>query len=141
MSKARPVEIAIIMPVAGFVWARAASMEGNIAGVVIYAIAGTISGFVLTWIAREFALLDFTRRMASVSAVLGFLFLTPIISMLIDESTDPSNTSSVVLAVAAAGTAALAGATWRVLRLAGEAFDEWRDEAPLKQNITRGAIP
>ena len=71
MSKARPVEIAIIMPVAGFVWARAASMEGNVAGVVIYAIAGTMSGFVLTWIAREFALLDFTRRMASVSAVVS----------------------------------------------------------------------
>jgi len=55
--------------------------------------------------------------MAGASAIVGFLFLTPIVSMLIDESTDPSNTSSVVLAVAAAGAAALAGATWRVLRL------------------------
>ena len=135
MSKARLVEIASIMPVSGFLWARAASMDGSITGVLIYATAGTLSGFALTWITREFALLDFTRRMAGASATVGFLFLTPIISMLIDESTDPSNTSSVVLAVAAAGASALAGATWRVLRLAGEAFDEWRDETSLKRQI------
>ena len=136
MSKARLVDVAIIMPPSGFLWARAASMEGSITGVLIYAVAGTLSGFVLTWIAREFALLDFTRRMAGASAIVGFLFLTPIISMLIDESTDPSNTSSVVLAVAAAGAAALTGATFRVLTLAGEAFDEWRDEASLSGSTT-----
>jgi hypothetical protein len=133
MSKARMIGVAMVVPVSGFLWARAASREGSIAGVLFYAIAGTLSGLALTWIAREFALLDCTRRIASTSATLGFLFLTPLISMLIDESADPSNTSSIVLAFAAAGAAALVGALWSVLRLAGEAFDEWRDETPLTQ--------
>ena len=135
MSKARLVRMAMIMPAAGLLWARAASMEGSIAGVLEYAIAGTLSGFILLWIAREFALLDFTRRMAGASVVIGFLFLTPLISMLIDESADLSNTSSIVLALAAAGAAALAGAMWSVLRLAGEAFDEWHDQTPLRRKI------
>lgn len=133
MSKARLVRIALIMPAAGLLWARAASMEGSIAAVFEYAIAGTIAGFLLTWIGREFALLDFTQRMAGASATIGFLFLTPLIAMLIDESSDPSNTSSIVLAFAAAGTAALAGAMWSVLRLAGEAFEEWHDDPQLKR--------
>lgn len=124
MSKAQKLGTAAIFPVAGFLWARAASMEGSLAGVVAYAIAGTLSGFALTWVAREFALLDFTRRLAYASAVAGFLFLTPLISMLIDESADPSNTSSIVLAFAAAGAAAFGGVLWSVLRLAGEAFED-----------------
>lgn len=135
MSKARIVGLAMIVPTAGFLWARAASMEGSIKGVLFYAIAGALSGFILTWIAREFALLDFTRRMAGASVVLGLLFLTPLISMLIDESADPSNTSSIVLALAAAGAAALGGALWSVLRLASEAFDEWHDEPRMKREI------
>ena len=133
MSKGRLVGIAVTIPAAGLLWARAASLEGSIAGVFAYTIAGTLSGFVVTWIAREFALLDFTRRIAGASALIGLLFLTPIIAMLIDESTDPSNTSSVVLALAAAGAAALAGAIWSVLRLAGQAFYDRNDETPLKR--------
>ena len=127
--------MAMIMPAAGLLWARAASMEGSIAAVAEYAIAGTLAGLLLTWIGREFALLDFTRRMAGASAIIGFLFLTPLIAMLIDESSDPSNTSSIVLALAAAGAAALAGAMWSVLKLAGEAFGEWHDETQLKRQI------
>lgn len=124
MSKARQLGTAAIFPVAGLLWARAASIEGSIAGVAVYAIAGTLSGFALTWVAREFALLDFTRRLAGRSAVAGFLILTPLISMLIDESADPSNTSSIVLAFAAAGAAAFGGTLWSVLKLAGEAFGD-----------------
>ena len=137
MSKARLVGTATIIPAAGFLWARAAWMEGSIKGVLFYAIAGALSGVILTWIAREFALLGFTRRMAGASVVLGFLFVTPLISMLIDESADPSNSSSIVLALAAAGAAALGGALWSVLRLASEAFDEWHDEPRMKREILK----
>lgn len=135
MSKARLVGMVMILPAAGLLWVRAASLEGSIAGVLFYAIAGTLSGLCLTWIASEFALLDFTRRRAGASTLIGFLFLTPLISMLIDESADPSNTSSIVLGLAAAGAAALAGALWSVLKLAGEAFDEWHNDAQLQRKI------
>ena len=134
MSKARLVGIAMIVPAAWFLWARAATTEGSLQGVLAYAIAGALSGLLLTWIAREFAYVKFSRQSAVDSSVIGFLILTPLIAMLIDDNPDPSNSSSVVLAVAAAGAAALSGSVWAVVKLAGEAFGEWGERHSVPGN-------
>ena len=125
MSNKRFLGISATVAAAGFLWTRAASSEGSLRAVFGYAIAGTLSGFLLTLIAREFAYVQFTRQTAVDSSGIGFLILTPLIAMLLDESADPSNSSSVVLAAAATGAAALSGAVWAVVKLAGQAFGEW----------------
>jgi hypothetical protein len=128
MSKGLRVVSAASIPIAAFLWARATAVAGSPATIARYGIAGAIAGFGLMYIGREFASLPFSRYLSAWSAVFGFAILTPIIAMLFQNSTDPTDSSKVVVAAAAAGAAALAGASWGVISLAGDAFSEWRSE-------------
>jgi hypothetical protein len=128
MSRAVWIRLAVMVPVTGFLWAAAAMSEGSIPQVLRFALAGTVAGLGLAWIGWTFASRPFTRRAAWVSASTGLLILTPVIAMLIDDSIEAASSSSVVLALSAAAAAAMGGASWAVMSLAGDAFDEWRRE-------------
>jgi hypothetical protein len=125
--------------VAGVLWVRVAPVEGGIKAILEYSLAGSLTGLSLAWIARTFASLSFTGRTARRSAGLGFLILTPLIAMLLADNGYKADSSVVVLAVAAAATAAMWGAIWGIMHLARDAFVEWRrGEGEAIQRLTLG---
>ena len=131
MSKAWRLGFAATISAGVLLWSRASTVNGSFFSVLGYGIAGMISGFLLFYIAREFASLRFDRKLALESVAFGFLVFTPLIAMLLGNSTDATSSSIVVIAVASAGTAALAGSVWGVVKLADEAFSEWRHDRQL----------
>lgn len=128
MSKTEWIWLAAATPVAGLLWSGAASMDGGVASVVSYGVASTIAGVILVWIAHAFASLNFRMHSVILSAVLGFLFATPLIAMLLRDNPDTTRASVVVLACVAAAAAAMLGAVWGVTASANEAYMEWHLE-------------
>lgn len=128
MLKSGWIRVAVLVPAAGFLWARGARTEGGVGPMLSYALPATLAGVAIAWIAREFAFLSFGRRTAATGAAIGFLILTPLLAILLDDNADPSNSSAVVLAISAGAAAAMGGAVWAVMRLAADAFAEWRSE-------------
>ena len=127
MSKAKWIRVAAVV-LTVYLWVRSASIEGGFLPVLRYSIAGTLTGLGLVWIGRAFASRPFRPGTALLSAGIGFFICTPVIAMLLGPSTDSSRSSEVVLALTAAAAAAMAGALWGVLTLAGDAFGEWKGE-------------
>ena len=138
MSKLKWFHIAAVV-LTLFLWERSASIEGGILPVLKYSVAGTLTGLGLIWIGRAFASLPFRPKTALLSAGLGLFLCTPVIALLIGPSTDTSNSSAVVLALTSAAAAAMAGALWGVVTLAGDAFGEWRHERGTGQLTLGGA--
>ncbi len=126
MTRTARFQLLLIVSATVLLWTAAVSSEGDAAAVMRFALAGTLSGLGLVWIGRAFASVPFTWRAAWLSSVMGLLILTPLIGPLLDDSSDPSNASALVLAFAAAGAAAMGGSVWGIMRLATDAFDEWR---------------
>ena len=137
MSKKRLLQLAVFAGLALFLWARAVSREGA-QEVFSYAIAGTLSGIGLGWIAWSFATVSFTRRIAFDSLLVGFFVFTPLIAMLLAPSRTPFDSSAVVLATTAGCVAAIAGAIWGVSHLAHDAFASWRNERKTTKNLSLG---
>ncbi|HXV16834.1 MAG TPA: hypothetical protein VD758_08645 [Gemmatimonadaceae bacterium] len=138
MSKLKWFHVAAVV-LTLFLWERSASIEGGILPVLKYSVAGTLAGLGLVWIGRAFASLPFRPKTALLSAAFGLFLCTPVIALLIGPSTDTSNSAAVVLALTSAAAAAMAGALWGVVTLAGDAFGEWRHERSTGQLTLGGA--
>lgn len=137
MSKKRSIQLAVLVGLAGFLWARAISREGA-PEVFGYAIAGTLSGIALGWIVWSFATITFTRKTAAGSLLVGFFIFTPLIAMLLAPSRTSLDSSAVVLATTAGCVAAMAGAIWGVSHLAHDAFASWRNERKTPKRLSLG---
>lgn len=136
MSKTRKVEIVALAALAVFLWARSISREGSVWAVLSFAIAGTLSGISLAWIAWSFASAEFHRKTAIASLFVGFFIFTPLIANLLTGNDTPLDSSAVVLATTAACVAAMGGAIWGVMHLARGAFADWRDERKTPQALS-----
>lgn len=138
MSRASWIRTGVMVPAGAVLWARSASIENGIGQVLGYVVAGTLVGLALTWIARAFASVEFNSRTAVFGAAFGVLIFTPVMAMLLDDNIDASGSSIIVLAISAAAAAAMAGALWGILNLAGEALSEWRHERSGFSHLTLG---
>jgi len=129
MTRRRMLVSALGLTGVGALWISSGSAaKDGPAGVVALIPVAAVSALALAWIGWEFAGERFTRRTAGWSINIGVFVLTPLISLLIDDNPDPTNTSVVALALAAGAAAAMGGAIWRVFELAGDAIHEWKLE-------------
>ena len=128
MSTSRIVKTAVAIGVTVFLWNAATGLRHGFDDVVRYAPAGILSGMAFTWIFRTFAWMPHTRLSLWMSALAGLFAFTPVMAMLLIDSTDTSTSSEVVLAFAAGAAAAIGGAIYGVARIAREVLTDWRHE-------------
>jgi hypothetical protein len=139
VSTGRILKIFLSICLTALLWKWASDVRNDFGEVLNYLPAGLASGIALTWIFRAFASMPHTRRSLIGGAVAGLLAFTPVIALLLIESTDTSTSSLVVLAFSAAGGAALGGAIYGVATLAHDAFTDWRrDRVYRRQQMAYG---
>lgn len=126
MSRTKWLTFVAILP-ATWLWTVAAAGHGGSRRVLAHLLAGIIATLALVWTARRFAMRDFNRRTAAFSTLIGVLYTTPIITMLLGNNADATGSSTVVVGLTALAVAAMLGAVWGVAGSTGEALTEWRD--------------
>jgi hypothetical protein len=128
MLKSNPVRITALISLAAYLWLRAtARAHGGLGNVFVFSAAGIVSAIALTWVCWSFASVAFTRRTAAISAIVGLVICTPLIYMMLTGNTDKV-ASQLVLAVTAAGAAAMAGAIWSVAHAVRGSLTEWKND-------------
>ena len=128
MSTSRILKAVVLIGLTALLWNAAAGLRNGLDEVARYAPAGLVSGMAFIWIFRTFAWMPHTRRSLLLSGLAGLFAFTPVIAMLLIDSTDTSTSSEVVLAFAAGAGAAMGGAIYGVATLAHDAFADWRHE-------------
>jgi thiol:disulfide interchange protein len=128
MSRSKEASAVVVVLATAWLWKESVSLNGGFARVFSYAAAGILSGLGLIWIFRTFASLDHSRRSLIVSALWGLVMVTPALGLLMHEGDAEPDSTRLVLAFAAAGGFAMAGAIYGVATLAHDAFAEWRED-------------